>query len=294
MPGDSEKYDALLPIPTYDEAISSRPSSSQSVRGSTRPEDDAERRGLLGGASASATVERNGNYHRPTVESVRSSCDDEFTSLDSSEGEDEEDLRRDMEQMEVTDPEAERRAQQRARMRLRLQKGIATLTETLSNIHLPRMPGGWNMSSFRSPFTPFRNVAVPERMSISWPIVARLVALFIIAALVYVLVVLRVLPSRGIVVGQRYEAESVRNFLMRHVDATMIQRQLREVSFDDHIAGTKGDFFLASWMQKQFESAQLDDVATEKCVSSGVSFEARLTIPLQLRGVSQLSTSKWL
>lgn len=44
------------------------------------------------------------------------------------------------------------------------------------------------------------------------------------------------------------------------VDPEVIQNYLREISYDDHVAGTKGDFFLAEWIEKLFHEANLDGV----------------------------------
>ena len=262
MPGRSEKYDSL-PIPTYEEATSSRPSSSASYRG---PED--ERQGLLGHQSTSATTraghDDRGNYRAPTVESERSSYDSAFTSPAVTEDEDEAEeagLRQDLEEMEVSDPEAERRAQQRARMRREFQKRIASVTSTFSSFHLPRLP---TISFFTSLRSRFQRLPLPERSSVSWPIVARLVALLLIAGFIYVLIVIKVMPSRGAVVGARFDPDQVRDFLMRHVDPSKFESHLRELSFDDHVAGTKGDiYWLAHWIEEAFVDSQMDSVYNE-------------------------------
>lgn len=274
MPGDSEKYDSL-PIPTYEEATSSRPSSSASYRATIEndEQEDAERQGLLssrqagrfGGATNNSAARRGnddrGNYRAPTVESERSSYDSAFTSPEVTDDEDaaaDAELRRDLEEMEVSDPEAERRAQQRARMRRRFQKRIASVTSTFSNLHLPRLPDLTFFSSLRS-----RLPAIPDRYSISWPVIARLVALFIIASVVYVLIVIKVMPSRGMVGSTQFNPDSVRDFLIRNVEGSSIESHLRELSFDDHVAGTAGDWFYANWIEDHFDQYKVDSVYSE-------------------------------
>ena len=61
---DRSQYDSL-PIPTYEEAINSRPTSRT---GPEEVSDDAERQGLLRRLAGDA-------YHPPTVESARESLD---------------------------------------------------------------------------------------------------------------------------------------------------------------------------------------------------------------------------
>src|SRR5260221_7064962 len=88
--GEKAQYEHL-PIPTYEEATSSRPTSAQSRLGPEEISDDAERQGLLQGG---------GNYRPPTVESARPSLD----SLDGIEQDGEDDVRREMQQMDIEDP----------------------------------------------------------------------------------------------------------------------------------------------------------------------------------------------
>ncbi|KAL9051764.1 MAG: hypothetical protein Q9162_005816 [Coniocarpon cinnabarinum] len=271
MSKDSEKYDSL-PIPTYEEATS-RPSSSASRRGPGEVSDDAERQGLLNEQVASAGSSNNytssrrgrdgrGNYRPPTVESARSSYDSALTSPELTDEEDQADaeLRRDLEELEVSDPEAERRAQQRARMRREFHKRLATVTATFSNLHLPRFP---NITIFSSLRERFPRLPFPERGSVSWPIVARLVALLVIASVIYLLIAVKIVPGRGAVGGMRFEPDSIREFLIRHVDPSKIESHLRELSFDDHIAGTRGDMFLAHFVEDWFKQSKVDTVFRE-------------------------------
>ena len=273
MPGDVEKYDSL-PIPTYEEATSSRPSSSASYQGVRENSDAPESQGLLGRhggpipeGSGNIPIRRGdddrGNYREPTVESERSSYESTFTSPEVSDDEDataDAELRRDLEEMEVSDPEAERRAQQRARMRRQFQKRIASVTSTFSNLHLPRLPD-WNF--FNSIRSRLPRPSIPDRYSISWPIIARLVALFVIASVVYILIVVKIMPSRGVIASNQFNPDSVREFLLRHVEGSSIESYLRELSFDDHVAGTKGDFFYANWMEDHFAQYKVDSVYSE-------------------------------
>ncbi|KAF2453292.1 hypothetical protein BDY21DRAFT_356261 [Lineolata rhizophorae] len=181
----------------------------------------------------------------------------------SSEGE-EAALRRSMEQLEVLDPEAPGSSSRGARMmRYNFSKRISSLTTTLSSIQLPRFP------SFRMPFSfPRFNFIrdrlprLPENFKLKWSIIARLVGLFIVASLVYVFLVMEVLPSASIGMGQQFNPEWVRTAVQQSVDAEHIKDYLRHISSFDHVAGSEGDLYLAKWVEGLFRESRMDTVAT--------------------------------
>src|SRR5947208_16987713 len=107
-----EKYNyESLPIPSYEEATSSRPASSQSRSGAAERGDDAERQGLLGQDDSGGISPRRGGegrngYQPPTVETARSSLDSSLFLPSSTAGSERnsEELQQEMIQMEVLDP----------------------------------------------------------------------------------------------------------------------------------------------------------------------------------------------
>ena len=115
---DSKSRYEHLPIPTYEEATSSRSVSSQSRIGPEEISDDAERQGLLHN-------DAHGNYRPPTVESARPSLD----SLDGLEQDSEEERRRDIEQMDIEDPLSDT-SSNRSLLRYRLSKRFSSLTNS--------------------------------------------------------------------------------------------------------------------------------------------------------------------
>ena len=131
---DTEDKYANLPIPTYEEAISSRPGSSQ--RGPGEVSDDAERQGLLG---------QNEAYRPPTVESPRSSEDSDLHLPEVTGDYD----RRQIEELDYLDPSVPSSRQQgiyhRARLRRQWSKRFANISATFSSLRLP---------SFRSFYAP--------------------------------------------------------------------------------------------------------------------------------------------
>ncbi|TKX26310.1 hypothetical protein C1H76_1271 [Elsinoe australis] len=239
---DAHKY-ASLPIPTYEEATSSRPSSSQAHLGASEISDDAERQGLLHTTNPQS---RNGPYHAPTVESARSSLDSDLYLPEVHSDDDEADLvRRDMEEMEVLDPSTPTR-------RSAFSKRLSHFTHTLSTLRLPSFrlaPRGWSCPTPR----------LPEGSKVSLPIIARLFGLLIIGLMVYSLFALNILsPRAGL--AQHYDPESVRARVQGEVDKGRIAEYLRYISSFDHVAGTEGDWFLAQWIHDKWSAALLDKV----------------------------------
>lgn len=243
----SDKY-GHIPIPTYDEATSSRPSSSQNFRGPHEISDDAERQGLLPTES---------HYRPPTVESPRSSEDSDLRLPEvTGDGDDE---RRQIEELDYLDPSApdpaqrESRLYHRARLRSKFSQHLSSLGATLSSIRLP---------SFRSFYTPVatdtsedptppstdswltrttrRIPTIPERYRMSAGTAARLCGLLSIAILIYVLFILDIFPGNARFMGMRFDPERVRAFVQDNVDAIRIEQYSTHVSGYDHVAGSKG------------------------------------------------------
>ena len=261
-----EKYPRYdhIPIPTYDEATSSRPSSS--LRGPGEISDDAERQGLL---------EDGSSYQPPTVESARSSIDSdlhlpEVSSADAA--------RRDIEELDYLDPSApdtsRRSPQLYHRARIRGSKLTQRLAKWSASLRLP---------SFRSLYTPVAtdsttppttttwltratsNLHIPEQYRLSAPTFARLCGLFTLVALVYILFALNIFPNgmrRMAGGGAHFDPESVRTFVQENTNAESIQGYLYHITSFDHVAGTEGDLYLAKWMQEIWtERGGMDEVA---------------------------------
>ena len=264
---EADKY-ANLPIPTYEEATSSRPTSSQNFRGPGEISDDAERQGLLEG----------GGYRPPTVESARSSEDSDLRLPEvNGHGND---ARRQIEELDYLDPSDDASSRRpgfyhRARLLSNFSKRLANISATFSSIRLP---------SFRSLYTPVNSgdgqnddktpaepqtwrsrltprISIPEQYRMSLPIFARLCGLFLIAAMVYVLFALDIFPGNGHM-GRHFNPEAVRQFVQNNVQKENIASYLQHITSFDHVAGTEGDYYLATWMREQWlELGGFDDVA---------------------------------
>jgi len=261
-PNKYEQVDTL-PIPTYEEATSSRPSSSQSHLGPEEISNDAERQGLLRQTTrdgATTWSRRRGGYEPPTVESARSSLDFLPSSGEASPRTSDGGLRREMMEMEVLDPETPEDAARRSQIGQSLSKRITSLTNTLSSIHLPfrRWVPSFNFIRARIP-----RMSPDYRWN--WVVVGRIFGGFLTVSLVYVLLASNIFTmSQKGGPGQTYDPESVRIFVQSHANGTSIQNYLEHLTAYDHIAGTEGNFVLARWVGGLFNAANLEDARLER------------------------------
>ena len=239
------KYERLesLPIPTYDEATSSRPPSSQSFLGPTEVSHDAERQTLLG---------RNNSYVPPTVESVRSSQDSaDGSARDSVDG-----LRHEILEMDILEPGEE--GNQRGGTTF--SKRIISLRSGLSSLNLPFRRWLPSLDNIRSKLP-----SLPHLLQPGWILAGRFFALLFVLSLAYVVFLSDVFRfrSRG-GSGHTYEPESVKMFAQDHIDETLIRQNLEHLTMFDHIAGTEGSYVLAKWVESAFKGARLENVGLER------------------------------
>lgn len=256
MASEKHLYDAHEdpPIPTYEEATSSRPLSR---RGPHEVSDDAERQTLLGHdlAAASSSRRRNGYYHPPSVQSARSSLDDS-SGLGSPVGADDDaELRQTMEEMDILDPEAaEDGRTRRNRSRGRFSKRFYSITNSLSSFHLPRIT--WPSRGFA--WVKSKLPTIPEEYRPGWAVIARLCGLILIISLVYMLVVSEMVPMGNGGFGAPYSPEFVRQTALQSIEARNIQDNLKYITSYDHVAGTEGSYVLGQWIESKFKDAHMD------------------------------------
>ena len=255
--GDEKHHYENLPIPTYEEATSSRPHSSQSRLGAEEISDDAERQGLLQYVSPHDQPIRRG-YYPPTVESARSSLDMlPSPSLRGSEDA----VREEMEQMEVEDPDSTDATQ--PLIGDRLSKRISSFTQSLSSLHLPFRQ---YFPSFRLPSIRLGRFAENDTQSTArFMIFGRLFGIFLIVSVIYLLIASGVLQM-----GRRGQAvyadpELLRVFVQSHMNEhNHIQEYLKFLTEYPHISGLERNYVLAEWMEEEFKSAGLVDVSLER------------------------------
>ena len=233
-----------LPIPTYDEATSSRPPSSQSFLGPAEVSHDAERQGLLG-RHESAT--RSNGYHPPTVESARSSLDFLPSSGESSARNSEEGLRREMQEMEVEDSGSQGSS-------MSLSKRISSLTSRFPRRFRKFLP---SFSFIRD-----RIPTIPDYLKPGWIMVVRFFFLLFVLAMAYVVFFTNLFQIRAR--GRSYNPESVRIYVQEHLNETRIRENSEHLTKWDHIAGTEGSYYIAKWLESIMIEADLDRVELEQ------------------------------
>ena len=253
--GDEKARYESLPIPTYEEATSSRSTPSLSHLGPEEVSDDAERQGLLGSRNHAQSTGRWDGYQPPTVESVRSSLDFLASSNASSERGSTDSLRRELEQMDVEDPMSSSQST--------FSKRFTTFRRTLSSLQLPLRK---YLPSFKFNFN-FNWCRIPGPQSSQYRciLILRVIAVFILAAVIYMLVVSDLFNlGQRLNLGQIYEPESVRIFVQSRINETNIAENLEMLTNFPHVAGTEGNYVLAEWMEQRFKAAGLEGVRKEQ------------------------------
>lgn len=261
MVDEKHHYDAFqeAPIPTYEEATSSRTASRL---GPQEASDDAERQGLLGhDLPESNSRRRNGYYHPPSVQSGRESEDDSSDLGSPVEESEEMALRQTMEEMDILDPEsAEDGRTRRNRSRGRFSKRFYSITDTLSSFHLPRIP--W--PSFGFSWLTSRLPTIPEEYKPGWAIIARLCGLILIISLVYLLIVSEMMPLGPGGFGQPFNPEQMRQQVQQGIETWRIQENLKYITSYDHVGGSEGSYYLGQWIEGKFKEAHMDTFSREE------------------------------
>ena len=246
------KYEPI-PIPSYEEAIGS--SSRTSTPYNNEEAEPAEREGLLAGDPGGRlpVPTRRSGFRPPPTDGTPSVSDvgehehDSFLNQhndrrDSIASEDDE-VRREMEEMEVIDPPAQSTWGKR-------------LTQSLSSINLP--------FNWRFPKINFQ---------LKWPIfdanmcvvLTRCFAVLLVMGVVYLLFMSGIFTSATQRMGsQMFDPESVRKHVQSVVNVGRIEEHLRKITQNDHLAGTEGDYMLAKYVHDSFHSSGLEEVHMEE------------------------------
>ena len=238
-----------LPIPSYDEAINTRSSSSQSFPGAEEVSNDTERQALL------PRGEQIG-HQVPAVEAIGLSI-----SFDNSPRASIEELRHEaLMQMDVLEPEADGGSRRGTLLREhQLSKRIMSLTHSLSSL------------SFRQwlPFGDYVTAKIPtliHHFQPNWAmIISRSFALVLVVSLFYLLFF-----SDVFTVGRRGPGsvanfpDMVREFVRSNANASSIRESSKYLTNFDHVAGTKGSYVLGEFVQDLFQESRLEDVQMEQ------------------------------
>jgi hypothetical protein len=293
MPDVKARYDPPPPIPSYEEAVAgtSREAAYDNdlwTPGGDNDDDTREGRSLLNNAPTNRPGQPAGGYQAPTVET-----DDEdslFGPDDDSESEAEH-VRREMQEMEVEDPEHD-------------DNSISTLLRKRMGINLPKWRWSWSWRP-RLPQLRVRDIRLGQEESrntasggegeqaepasspwgqwwatggglpLSLPpavnstalliLVGRLLAVFVVLGFVYLIFMSDLFTGITRRMGsQMFDPESVRLHVQSQVDPLRLRENLRQFTKYPHIAGTEGDYALAQDVKSEFVKYGLEDVSMEQ------------------------------
>jgi hypothetical protein len=247
MPDEKPYKYENLPIPTYEEATSSR-APTPTTSWPDEPSNDEERRGLLGTNARVPVPTRRHGYRPPPTEDEESHRD----SLDALEllgpdevrrsAEEDEEVRREIQEMEMEEPPAEQS---------RWGKRISSISQSL---HLP--------FKIRWPKWKFK---LPKPDASLFLLLGRIFAVVAVLGVAYLLFMSDLFTNAAQRMGTTmYDPERVRIWFQEQVDPSKIRSNLQHLTAYDHLAGTEGDFALSSWVQQQFIDAGLENVVRDQ------------------------------
>lgn len=251
MVDEKHRYEQqeFLPIPTYEEATSSRPSSSNSHLGPQEVSHDAERQGLL------SRGQQHESYQPPTVESARSSLDFQALSGENSRRGSAEALQREIQQMDVEEPgNPNRRAN-------RFSKRITSLTHSLSSLNLPFRQWLPSRQYIRA-----RMPSLPQGIGFrpDWIIVGRVFAIALVVFIIWLFFISDLFAVGPRRLHNQFKSDDLRNYVQGHIDADNIRQNLQRATKFDHVAGTEGNYLLATWVETSYTLAGLENIGLER------------------------------
>ncbi|KAF5024700.1 hypothetical protein F66182_3214 [Fusarium sp. NRRL 66182] len=279
----SEKAPFYDPIPpTYDQALASgsrydpdewspTPRSPTNERNATQEESQ----GLLQHSSGASSSRRPDGYRAPTVET---DDEDSLWTSDSDNDDEAAQVRREMQEMEIEEPDRSRGSQwgKRIGSYLTLPKWKWSWRPRLPRlrIRLPRRadaPAADNTET-----TTGENEETPSQTS-RWSIPninrtavilfsVRILALTMIVGFFYLLFASDLFGgfSDRLGGGFRFNPEDLRVHLLRTVDPMRMRASVQLFSNYAHIAGTEGDYATALNVQSMFGRALLDEVMMDE------------------------------
>ncbi|KAL2022831.1 hypothetical protein VTK56DRAFT_4362 [Thermocarpiscus australiensis] len=290
-PSKDQRYDPVPPIPTYDEAVAGGSSAWPSQHVAHSPVDgsratNAEGESLLNSRNAFESVTPNPQqargrrprgYRPPTVETDDESgllgSDDSDSNSDSdSEGEADQ-VRREMQELEIDDTNIDSRNQSSWGKRIGLSLSLPQWRWKW-RWRLPRLRGrpgpsqsGGNGGDGASAEeqTPGQRFAFPKFGSAAlFLMVARILAIIIVLGFLYLLFASDLFTNMARRMGsQTFDPESVRLHVQASIDPRRIREHLKHFTSYAHIAGTEGDFALMEDTELLFRTYGLEDVTRD-------------------------------
>jgi N-acetylated-alpha-linked acidic dipeptidase len=276
MPSEKQPFYDPIP-PTYDEALASSsryapPRSPVDERGASQHESQSL---LQHSNGASGSSRRPNGYRPPTVES------EDEESLWNSDSDDEADqVRREMQEMDIEEPEQTSRGSQwRKRIGFSLPKWKWSWRPRLPRfrIQLPsRAPAAENEASSTEQGDADTNNDPRSRwrLQLRFPkldgavtliIFARVLAIVLVMGFLYLVFASNLLGGMGSRMPySRFDPQQLRAHIQNSVDPRRMSAAVKLFSGYAHIAGTEGDFATAKDVESMFHRAGLDEVELDE------------------------------
>lgn len=187
-------------------------------------------------------------YHAPSTATTRDSEESAaFLSATGSRRSSADEIQGEMAQMEICDDAVEGSGK-RSMLRVRLSRRWADFTSRLSEIGR-RIKASW---------PPFKWIR--SRLT-TLNLVAPVIGFVLLAAGTYFLLSMSfVLPKGNEPWDRRIDPELVRSYVQGHVNVDRIRGTLEWITSFDHVAGTRGGYALAKYVQGHFQAADLEEV----------------------------------
>ena len=278
MPPPPEKAPFYDPIPpTYDEALASgsrgwappaRDPADQ--RGASETESQSLLRRPGDGTGAPGSSRRPHGYHQSNEDSDDEGVTDWGSDSDSSEADQ---VRREMEEMDIEEPNQSLSSTWRKRLRLPLSlpswKWSWRPSLPRFRIQLPSRPTSnndeTNNENEESAETnqSATTIQLPKINGMVLALLfARILALFIILGFFWFLFTSGLFTglTSPLTSGMRFNAEDVRNFVQQRIEPMRMRASVMHYSSYAHMAGTEGDYATAMDVHSMFKKAHLDEV----------------------------------
>lgn len=260
-------YEAVPPIPTYDEAVA----GGTAWQG--RSDHDIESQSLLPSQNRPGPSRRPaGGYRPPTVET-----DDEGSDWTSEDDDETTQVRREIEELEIEEADERSRSTwaKRIPFSLSLPKWRWSWRFRLPRprIRLPTLSRTEPETS--SGETPAEGEAGETRTQWKWPKVsatmlllnfARILVLFLLLGFLYLIFVSDFLNgmARRLGPGTRPGLEELRVYMHHRVDEKHLSDTVKHFTNYAHLAGTEGDYALAEDVREMFFRAGLEGVEMDR------------------------------
>jgi N-acetylated-alpha-linked acidic dipeptidase len=271
---NDHRYDALPPIPSYDEATGGNSRSALDEtdydRTGASPYDahddgDYDSDGLPVARSRSGAARsqrRPGGYRPPTVET-----DDEDEDSGSEAGAEDDLVRREMQELEIDDGASTRSSLWSKRIPFSLSLPQWRWSWRWRFPRLPSIRLGERASATDGEPPTRRCLPLPGLDSTAtFLLVGRVLAILVVMGFLWLLFMSDLFSNmtRRLGGGQMFDPESVRIHVQSSVDRAQIRENLKHFTSYAHVAGSEGDFALAMDTKNMFLQYGLEDVTIDE------------------------------